>query len=102
MFRPVLGRWIGYCAAVCVLALFFFPLAFGPFQATHGPTTAFRARQNALAIIYSMYAALIHVVCALATIAAGWMAVIALGVAPIWPLNAPCAAASPNLAVLRC
>ena len=44
----MLASWIG-CGtvlfiAVCVLLLFFFPLAQGPFQATNGPTTTFRAR----------------------------------------------------------
>jgi len=40
--------------ALCVLLLFFFPLAQGPFQATHGPTTAFRARMVFLILIFAI------------------------------------------------
>jgi hypothetical protein len=43
----MLASWIGrgtvFFIAVSVLLLFFFPLAQGPFQATNGPTTTFRA-----------------------------------------------------------
>ncbi len=39
---------------VCVLLLFFFPLVQGPFQATHGPTTAFRARMAFLVLIFAI------------------------------------------------
>jgi hypothetical protein len=45
---------IGCFAAVCVLLLFFFPLVHGPFQATHGPTTAFRARKAFLVLLFSI------------------------------------------------
>lgn len=55
------GRWIGFCAAACVLTLFFFPLVHGPFQATHGPTTAFRGRRAFLGIIYSILRAALSV-----------------------------------------
>jgi hypothetical protein len=51
MLIPPPGRWIGICVAVCVLVLFFFPLAQGSFQATHGPITAFRARRLIFGII---------------------------------------------------
>lgn len=37
-----------------MLALFFFPLVHGPFQATHGPTTAFRTRRLIFGVIYSI------------------------------------------------
>jgi hypothetical protein len=43
------------CAAVCVLLLFFFPLVHGPFQATHGPTTAFRWRKAFLALLFLLF-----------------------------------------------
>jgi len=39
---------------VCVLLLFFFPMVHGPFQATHGPTTAFRARRSLQAVALSI------------------------------------------------
>ena len=54
----LLGRYIGLSAIVCVLLLFFFPLAHGSFQATHGPTTAFRARRACLAVLLLICAAL--------------------------------------------
>jgi hypothetical protein len=41
--------------ALTVLLLFFFPLAQGPFQATHGPTTAFRARMVFLILIFAIF-----------------------------------------------
>ena len=51
----MLASWIGrgtvFFIAVCVLLLFFFPLAQGPFQATNGPTTAFRAHMVLLILI---------------------------------------------------
>ena len=54
MFASLFGRWIGSCAAVCVLLLFFFPLVHGPFQATHGPTTEFRAWRALLTLIFAI------------------------------------------------
>jgi len=45
------------CAAVCVLLLFFFPLVHGPFQATHGPTTAFRGRKAFLTLLWMIVCA---------------------------------------------
>jgi hypothetical protein len=51
MFR----RLMIFCAAVCVLLLFFFPLVHGPFQATHGPTTALRARKALLALLFLLF-----------------------------------------------
>ncbi len=53
-FRRILVSF----AAVCVLLLFFFPLVHGPFQATHGPTTEFRAFKAFLVLLFSIvYAA---------------------------------------------
>lgn len=58
MLRSLSGRCLGVVFVVCILALFFFPLAQaqGPFQATHGPTTAFRAKWAALVLLFSMVA----------------------------------------------
>ncbi len=58
MLRSLSGRFLGVIFVVCVLALFFFPLAQaqGPFQATHGPTTAFRAKWAALVLLFSIVA----------------------------------------------
>lgn len=47
---------------VCTLALFFFPVAQGSFQATHGPVTTFIARQAFLILIFSIVAAAVHLV----------------------------------------
>jgi hypothetical protein len=65
MIWPLLGRCISVFAVACVLALFFFPLAHGPFQATHGPTTAFRAKQAFLLLIFAMFAAALRILAAL-------------------------------------
>jgi hypothetical protein len=54
MFAPQFGRMVGCCVALCVLLIFFFPLVQGPFQATHGPTTEFRASRAALAVVHSI------------------------------------------------
>ena len=54
MLASLHGRWIVPLIALCVLLLFFFPLMQGPFQATHGPTTAFRARMAFLVLIFSI------------------------------------------------
>ena len=54
MLTSFSGRCIGSFAMVCVLLLFFFPLVHGPFQATHGPTTAFRARRSFQAVALSI------------------------------------------------
>ena len=54
MLASLRGRWIVLLIALCVLLLFFFPLMQGPFQATHGPTTAFRARVAFLVLILSI------------------------------------------------
>jgi uncharacterized membrane protein len=51
MFRPMMIL----CAAVCVLLLFFFPLVHGPFQATHGPTTALRSRKAFLSLLFLLF-----------------------------------------------
>jgi hypothetical protein len=54
MFSSLPDRWIIPWVAVCVLLLFLFPVAQGSFQATHGPSTAFRGRKALLALILSI------------------------------------------------
>lgn len=54
MYASLPGRWIIPWVAVCVLLLFLFPLVQGPFQATHGPSTAFRARKALLVLLLSI------------------------------------------------
>ncbi len=49
-------------AALCVLAIFFFPLAHGSFQTTHGPTTDFRAKQAFLVLMFSIFIAVARMV----------------------------------------
>lgn len=55
MFTWMFRRLMVSCAAVCVLLLFFFPLVHGPFQATHGPTTAFRWRKTFLTLLFLLF-----------------------------------------------
>ena len=55
MFTWMFRRLMVSCAAVCVLLLFFFPLVHGPFQATHGPTTAFRWRKAFLTLLFLLF-----------------------------------------------
>jgi len=54
MLASLFSRRMVPWLAVCVLLLFLFPLVHGPFQATHGPNTAFRARRAVLALILSI------------------------------------------------
>jgi hypothetical protein len=54
MLTRIFRRILVSCAAVCVLLLFFFPLVHGPFQATHGPTTEFRALKAFLVLLFSI------------------------------------------------
>jgi hypothetical protein len=56
------GRCIVLAAALCVLAIFFFPLAHGSFQTTHGPTTDFRAKQAFLVLMFSIFIAVARLV----------------------------------------
>ena len=65
MLSPVAGRFLGILAAICVLALFFFPLAHGSFQATHGPTTTFRAKRAFLVLLFTILTAALRVLAAL-------------------------------------
>jgi hypothetical protein len=48
------GRCLSIVAVICVLAMFFFPLAHGSFQATHGPTTTFRAKWAFLVLLFTI------------------------------------------------
>ncbi|HEV2991960.1 MAG TPA: hypothetical protein VG759_26220 [Candidatus Angelobacter sp.] len=59
------GRCLGIVFVVCVLALFFFPLAQGSFQATHGPTATFRAKWAVLVLLFIIVAAAFQVLAAL-------------------------------------
>jgi hypothetical protein len=56
------GRCIGVFALICVLALFFFPLMQGPFQATHGPTTALRSKRAFLILLLTIMMAALQLV----------------------------------------
>ncbi len=57
MLTWIFRRILVSCAVVCVLLLFFFPLVHGPFQATHGPTTEFRALKAFLVLLFSILSA---------------------------------------------
>jgi TRAP-type C4-dicarboxylate transport system permease small subunit len=61
MLLSLFSRYMSIFAAICVLALFFFPLVQGPFQATHGPTTAFRSKRDLLGLLLSIAAAALQV-----------------------------------------
>ena len=61
MLTSLFGRCIGLSAVVCVLLLFFFPLAHGNFQSTHGPVTALRAKRSSLVLIFSIMLAALRV-----------------------------------------
>jgi hypothetical protein len=58
---PCIRRFLVSVTVVCVAALFFFPLSYGTFQATHGPTTEFRAQRAAVAIVLSIASAVLEV-----------------------------------------
>jgi len=70
MLRSLSGRCLGILSVVCVLALFFFPLAHGSFQATHGPTTTFRAKWAFLVLLFAIVAAALRVLAALVSLVA--------------------------------
>ncbi len=48
------ARKFGWVLVVAVLLLFLFPLQWGSFTQTHGPTTAFRAANSAYAIMVAI------------------------------------------------
>ena len=56
------GRCIGVFAVISILALFFFPLVHGPFQATHGPTTALRSKRAFLILLLTIVMAPLQLV----------------------------------------
>lgn len=63
---------IAVVAMVCVLSIFFTPLAAGPYPAVHGPVTALRSLRNKLWLVFSMYLASLPVLAAhLPVLAAG-------------------------------
>ena len=52
-------------ALICVMSIFLFPVGSGPFSATHGPATAFRAKRAALLLSLTLLvAAILTVACA--------------------------------------
>lgn len=61
MLTSLFGRCIGFSAIVCVLLLFFFPLAQGNFQSTHGPVTALRSKRSFIMLVFSMMRAALQV-----------------------------------------
>lgn len=65
MLTWMFERPVVFCAAACVLLLFLFPAVHGPFQATHGPTTAFRARNAFLVLLFSILHAAACILCRL-------------------------------------
>ena len=60
MLASLFGRCIGFSAIVCVLLLFFFPLAQGNFQSTHGPITALRSKRSFMMLVCSIVRAALH------------------------------------------
>lgn len=98
MLIPPPGRWLGFCVAACVLALFFFPLAHGSFQATHGPTTVFRARRLISSIIHSLVR---NVLLALARLLTACSVELG-GLAQRMHASRDLVHASPSTAILRC
>jgi hypothetical protein len=51
-------------ALICVMVMFLFPVGSGPFSATHGPATAFRAKRAAvLSRLELLLAAILIVAC---------------------------------------
>jgi hypothetical protein len=61
MLTSLFGRCIGLWTVVCVLLLFFFPLAHGNFQSTHGPVTALRSKRSLLLLFFSIMLAALQV-----------------------------------------
>lgn len=48
-------------AMVCVLSIFFIPLAHGPYSAVHGPMTALRSLRHKLQLVLSICLAALQV-----------------------------------------
>ena len=65
MLTSLFGRCIGLVIAVCVLLLFFFPLAQGNFQSTHGPVTALRAKRSVTVLLFTIVMSALQVFAAL-------------------------------------
>jgi hypothetical protein len=96
MFGSLSGRCLGVIFVICVLALFFFPLAQGSFQATHGPTTTFRAKWAFLLLLFITVAAAFRV------LAAVIRARLSTGFAWIHELHLHGLSALKQNAILRC
>jgi hypothetical protein len=97
MLTWMFERLVVFCATVCVLLLFLFPAVHGPFQATHGPTTAFRARNAFLVLLFSILHAAACILCRLRNAAEICFRVARRNGGG--PVNVP---ASDNPALLRC
>jgi hypothetical protein len=54
-------------ALICVMSIFLFPVGNGPFSATHGPATAFRAKRATVLLSLRLFVA------AILTVACAWL-----------------------------
>jgi len=88
-------RWVGRVALVAVIgiaALFLFPLAHGSYSATHGPSTALRAKhlRNVLMFVISAAAfGLVQAVALLILICLAFAAADTVALSPSLPSYAP-------------
>ena len=48
---------VAVLAMVCVLSIFFAPLAHGPYSAVHGPVTALRSLRNKVQVVVCLWLA---------------------------------------------
>jgi hypothetical protein len=72
-------RWMGSIVLVAVIgiaALFLFPLAHGSYSATHGPTTALRAKHFRNVLMFVISAAVLGLAQAMALLVLGSIALI--------------------------
>ena len=74
-------------ALICVMSIFLFPMGNGPFSATHGPATAFRAKQAAALLLLG----LTFLVVGILRVAFG--PILRLCDVPVAALSPPCATA---------
>ena len=54
MFHRIANIKLAIVVLICVLCLFFFPVARGSFSATHGPVTSGRSRLDAFLFYFSI------------------------------------------------
>lgn len=98
MLMSLLGRCIGLSTLLCVLLLFFFPLAHGNFQSTHGPVTALRAKRNSVLLVFSIILAALQ---AFAVLIHAWFLQIFLW-RPTSHSDLACSGRAPSFGILRC